>query len=284
MVTVAKALLVVGAVYLALVAVLYLTQTRALFPTGLVGTSGAPLPATAVPLALTTPDGVRLQGLWIPPAAVASAPTPTPTLILGFGGNAWHGDDVAAYLHGLFPGHHVASFHYRGYPPSTGTPSAAALLADAPRVFDHAVAQVRPARVVAVGFSIGAGVAAALAAERRLDGMILVSPFDSLAALARAHYPWAPVGWLLRHHMEPAAALRGLDAPVAVIAAERDTIIPPARTAALRAAIANLAFERIIAGADHNDLYDRADFRAAMVEALARIESSAATQPAAGGA
>jgi hypothetical protein len=31
--------------------------------------------------------------------------------------------------------------------------------------------------------------------------MILVTPFDSLEALARDLYPWAPVGLLLRHRM-----------------------------------------------------------------------------------
>ena len=58
------------------------------------------------------------------------------TLILGFGGNAWNGSDVAAYLHQIFPQADVIAFHYRGYRPSTGSPSAEALLADAPLVHD----------------------------------------------------------------------------------------------------------------------------------------------------
>ena len=47
--------------------------------------------------------------------------------------------------------------------PSTGSPSAKALMADAPLVHDLAVERVKPERVVAAGFSIGSGVAASLA-------------------------------------------------------------------------------------------------------------------------
>ena len=64
------------------------------------------------------------------------------------------------------PDDDVVAFHYRGYAPSTGSPSAEALIADAPLVYDAAVARIRPKRVIAVGFSIGTGVAAQLSASR----------------------------------------------------------------------------------------------------------------------
>jgi pimeloyl-ACP methyl ester carboxylesterase len=63
--------------------------------------------------------------------------------------------------------------------------------------------------------------------------------------------------------------------PVAIIAAERDEIVPAARTEALRGAIANLALDRIIERAGHNDIYARSDFQLAMREALAAILRSA---------
>ena len=88
------------------------------------------------------------------------------TLVLGFGGNGWNGQDVAEYLHQLFPDDEVVAFHYRGYAPSTGSPSAEALIADAPLVYDFAVEALKPTRIIAVGFSIGSGIAAELAAKR----------------------------------------------------------------------------------------------------------------------
>ena len=266
-----KLVLVLAVAYIAVVAVMYATQTQTLFPTRLATASGLLLPAFAVRLEVETPDGEQLRGVHIPPARNRAGER---LVVLGFGGNAWNADSLAAYLHGLFPDSDVATFHYRGYRPSTGSPSAAALLADAPLIYDHVLEHVGTGRVIAVGLSIGGGVAAHLAARRSLAGLILVSPFDSLEALAREHYPWAPVGWLLRHNMSTLETVGGLATPIALIAAERDTIVPPRRTEAVRRAIPTLVLDRTIAQADHNDLYHRPDFRAAMVEALARMDQA----------
>jgi hypothetical protein len=127
--------------------------------------------------------------------------------------------------------------------------------------------------VVAVGFSIGSGVAAHLARHRPTVGLVLVTPFDSLEALAGDLYWWAPVGLLLRHRMPTMDFVRGSPVPTALVMAERDTIVPPRRSAPLRAAIANLVFEGAI-DAGHNDLYGHPAFAAAMREALVRIEAA----------
>jgi hypothetical protein len=251
--------------YLALLGLLFAFQGRILFPTGAVGGAG-PLPPGAERIEIASADGERLHGVHLRPAGSRSG-----TLILGFGGNGWNAESAASYLHQLYPWADVVAFHYRGYRPSTGSPSAAALIADAPLAFDAAVARVRPKRTIAAGFSIGSGVAASLAARRPVNGTILVTPFDSLRAVAASHYRWLPVGLLFRHEMEAADALAGSDVPVAILAAERDSLIPPGRTDALRRAVRNLAFDRTIRGAGHNDVYDRPDFRAAMREALERL-------------
>ena len=235
-----------------------------LFPVHAVGPA-QPVPAMAENLRLQTGDGDELHGLHIPPAGRDSR-----RLVLGFGGNAWNGSDVALFLHKLYPEAHVIAFHYRGYRPSTGSPSAKALLADAPLVHDFAVERVQPDATIAVGFSIGSGIAASLAARRQLAGLILVTPFDSLKAVAASLFPWLPVGAFFAHEIDTAAALRDVDAPVAIIAAEHDEIIPAARTDALRSNV-DPAFDRIIAGAGHNDIYQRRDFEAAMREALAKL-------------
>ena len=182
---------------------------------------------------------------------------------------------MALHLHGLFPGREVVAFHYRGYAPSTGRPSAQALLADSVLVSDRLrQASASERGVVAVGFSIGSGVAAHLARYRPVAGLILVTPFDSLEALARDLYWWAPVGPLLRHRMPTADFVRGSPVPTALIVAQRDTIVPARRSMALRPAVANLVFEGAI-DAGHNDLYGRPAYAAAMREALAGIEAAA---------
>ena len=262
-----KLLLIPVFLYLALLVLIFAFQARMLFPASAVGGAG-PLPAGAGRLSFDTPDGNRLHGVHISPAAPSGGQR---TLILGFGGNAWNAEAAAAYLHGIFPEADVVAFHYRGYRPSTGSPGAAALIEDAALAYDAAVSRLRPARTVAVGFSIGSGVAASLAPRRPLAGLILVTPFDSLKAVAAGQFKWLPVRWLFRHEMKPAQWLRGSSVPTALIAGARDTLIPPPRTEGLRRAAGRLVYDKTIPGAGHNDLYDRPEFRAAMREALARI-------------
>ena len=150
-----------------------------------------------------------------------------------------------------------------------GSPSAEALIADAPLVYDLAVERVKPQRVVAVGFSIGSGIAAQLAAARKLDGLILVTPFDSLKAVAQSMFPWLPIGPFFDHEID--AARRDREASrrrSRSSRAERDEIVPAERTDALRERVPNLVFDRTIDRAGHNDIYARSDFHDAMRDAL----------------
>jgi pimeloyl-ACP methyl ester carboxylesterase len=260
-----KLLLIPILFYAALALLAFAFQARLLFPAGAVGGAG-PLALGAERLSLDTPDGNRLHGVHIPPSRERSG-----TLILGFGGNGWNAETAATYLHGLFPEADIVAFHYRGYRPSTGAPAAKALIADAPVVHDLAVARLRPARTVAVGLSVGSGVAASLAPRRPLDGLILVTPFDSLGKVAAGQFPWLPVRWLFRHEMKSAEWLRGSKVPTAIVAGERDSLVRAERTERLRRAVGRLVFDRTIPGAGHNDIYDRPEFRAAMREALGSV-------------
>ena len=243
-------------------------QTDLIFPAHAVGRAG-PLPPGAERVSVNTADGHALHGVHVPPQG--GRQRKSSTLILGFAGNAWNSEDAASYLHELFPDTDVVAFHYRGYRPSTGTPSADALIEDAPAVYDFAVEQVAPRKVIAVGLSIGSGIAAQLSTRRKLDGVVLVTPFDSLKAVAQGMYPWLPIGPFFQHEIDAAEALERSGVPTAILAAERDEIVAADRTGALRARTPNLVFDRTIDRAGHNDIYSRSDFHAAMREAVARL-------------
>ena len=115
-------------------------QSDFIFPVHAVPDAGA-LPRRADRLSVETPDVARLEGIVIEGSRQRGK-----TLVLGFGGNAWNGQHVAEYLHELYPEYDVAAFHYRGYRPSSGSPSAKALISDAPLVYDAAVERL--ARVI----------------------------------------------------------------------------------------------------------------------------------------
>ena len=260
-------LLVSLALYATILGGLWFFQERILFPTSMVPVAG-PLPPGASRLRLDVGQGVRLEGIHIP----AAAPRPGAALALAFAGNASNAQGVAELVHDLYPERDVVAFFYRGYAPSTGVTAARVLAGDAPLIHDFVRQRFRAERIVAVGISLGSGVAASLAAQRPLAGAILVTPFDSLSATAHQHYPWLPVGWLLRHDLRPAELLAANRTPIAIVAAGSDDVIPAERTAALRRALPNLAFDSTLPGARHNDIFFRPEFTPVMRAAMATID------------
>jgi pimeloyl-ACP methyl ester carboxylesterase len=255
--------------YLAFALLITLLQDQLLFPRWAMGSGEVSLPARAERISIEVPDVGPLVGTVMP---AAGTPPAGSARLLGFGGNAWDADALALYLHSLFPNRDVVTFHYRGYGPSAGRPSTDAILEDAERIHEELLATFGGGRTVVVGLSLGAGPAAHLASLRSVDGLILVTPFDSIEALAGDLYPWLPVRMLLRHRMDVAGAVNRASAKVAIIAAERDEIVPARRTEALRRSSRNLVLDRIIPGVGHNDIYNSRDFVEAMREALSLIE------------
>lgn len=149
-------------------------------------------------------------------------------LVLYFGGNA---EEVSWMLEeaGNAPGVSWLLVDYRGYGLSEGSPGEAALVSDALQWFDHALTLpgVDPRRVIAFGRSLGSGVAVALAAQRPVERVILATPYDSLAAVAKRYYWYLPVDLLLKHRFDSIALAPLLKQPLLCLIAERDEVIPP---------------------------------------------------------
>ena len=92
----------------------------------------------------------------------------------------------------------------------------------------------------------------ALAAERPLAGLILVSPFDSLAAVAKSYYWYLPVDWMLKHRFDSIALAPGLKTPLLALIAERDEVIPAEHAERLVAAWGGPKRKLVLPGASHN--------------------------------
>lgn len=106
---------------------------------------------------------------------------------------------------------------YRGYGASDGKPSETALKADALAIFDDIVERYNPRQVYLVGRSLGSGLACYTAARRTVTGTILITPYDSLVHVAKKHYPWLPVGLLMKHRFNSLADLPQISSPILVI-------------------------------------------------------------------
>ncbi len=241
-------ILVVAIVLIGVPAAAWFAQDRMIFFPQPVA-SALHLPAEATPLEIVASDGIRLRG-WMRTASATPAP-----VVLFFGGNA---EEVSWMLADpRWPRDWtIVAINYRGYGASEGTPGEAALVADALVTYDAIAARndVDARRIVALGRSLGTGVAVKLAAARPLAGAILVSPFDSLVELGRTHYPWLPVSWLLRHRFDSEADARRTQAPLLAIVAERDSIVPAERSQALYDAWGGPKSWLVIPATDHNTL------------------------------
>lgn len=248
------------------VGMLWWQQDRMIFPGwgyALVQASG--IDQSDERLELTTSDGVRLVG------TLRRASGQSRGLLLSFGGNAEDANWRLHHFSGWVDGVDIVSFFYRGFGPSGGVPSEAALVADASLVHDVMVERLRPARVIAAGFSLGSGVAAQLARRRTLDGLVLVTAFDSIQAVAASRYPYVPVSRLLRHPFRSDLALAGLEVPVVVIGAEADRVVPPASTQRLVDELSVPAAVTWIPQANHVTIYDRPEYREAFIAALDKL-------------
>src|SRR3954449_7318902 len=176
-------------VYCAGLLVLYVRQREMLFPIPPVGRTAPD--AAGLPEAeehvLTTSDGEKVI-VWHVPAK------PGRPVILYFHGN---GDYLAGFF-GRFrdliaDGTGIVALSYRGYAGSSGQPSERGLLQDAAAAYAFTTARYGVDRIVAWGFSLGTGVAVALAAEQRLGRLILEAPYTSTVDVAASSFWFVPV-------------------------------------------------------------------------------------------
>jgi uncharacterized protein len=183
-----------------------------------------------------------------------------PDPILYFGGNAErieaNRDDFAR----MFPGRSVYLVAYRGYGASTGEPSEAVLVPDALAVFDEVQREHPGQHIAVIGRSLGSGIASQVAAQRPVERLALITPFDSMVGAAEAHYPIFPVNWLLNERYESAKALRAFRKPILIVHGGRDEIVPEANTQRLIEALAISPQVVRIDDADHNDIGSHREF------------------------
>ncbi|MDX1605666.1 MAG: alpha/beta hydrolase [Candidatus Competibacterales bacterium] len=218
--------LVTGLGYAALVLALYLFQDRLLY---LPGVPGRALEATPAALGLDyetveprTADGLTLHGWFVP------HPKPRGVLLFchGNAGNISHRLDSIRVFHEL--GLSVLIFDYRGYGRSEGRPSEAGTYRDAEAAWEYLTGTrgIPPGRIVVFGRSLGAAVAAELATRVRPAALILESAFTSAPELAGELYPWLPARHLTRFRYATIDALARLEAPLLIIHARGDEIVP----------------------------------------------------------
>jgi alpha-beta hydrolase superfamily lysophospholipase len=213
-------------------------------------------------------DGGRLNALHL------RQPQPTGFALILHG----NGGHLGAWWFDLLPytraGLDVLMIDYRGYGKSPGRiESQAQLEADVRAAWDHAAALVPQGVRVLVGRSLGAGLAARLAAEVQPDTTLLVAPYTSVLQLAVEHHPWVPTPLmrrLLRYPLAADEALARIRGPVTLLHGEQDTLIPVHHARRLHA-LAPGARLVVVPQAAHGDLHRYPAYQDAVTQALREV-------------
>ena len=214
--------ILLAAVYCAGLVVLYVRQREMLFripPVGRTAPDAAGLPE-AEEHVLTTSDGEKVI-VWHVPAR------PGRPVILYFPGN---GDSLAGCVSRFkamtADGTGLVALSYRGYAGSSGAPSEEGLLRDAAAAYAFATARYAAERIVAWGFSLGTGVAVAIASEHPVRKLILEAPYTSAVDVAASLYRFAPVRLLMRDQFRSDGRIARVTVPLLVMHGTNDLAIP----------------------------------------------------------
>lgn len=183
------------------------------------------------------------------------APAPNGTIVL-FHGNGGTALDRGFYLPPFMNlGFRVILAEYPKYGGRPGKVGEKHFVADGRKTIRLAYEQYGDPLYLA-GESLGCGVAAAIAGQTSVPvaGIILITPWDTLASVAKSLFPFLPVKLVLTDQYDNMENLKTFKNKIAVVGAERDEILPVKHAINLYNALPEGRKRLwIIKGAGHND-------------------------------
>jgi len=257
---IARMLIGVAVLYVLAVGYAYWTQDAQIFPIKRVVKEAPPMSDAISPLSLQVANDVILEGV------LKQDEEPNAPLILYFGGN---GDDATHFAVQSPQGYDMVAFNYRGYVGSTGTPSEEALFHDALKIYDR---YAKGRKVFVVGRSLGTCVATFLASKRVVDGLILITPYDSILSLGQRKYPLFPVALLINHPFETTRYLPSISAPIGIIEVENDMMIPHYHVEKLLEAMPSEPMHIVLGQTTHQKVLEHPDFTRQLQTLLGKMD------------
>ncbi len=203
---------------------MWLIENRLVFYPITAAEAWEPAPVAVIEdIELTSPAGNRIHAWWLPT-------TPDAPVLLLCPGNAGNlsgrGPSLVRISEGL--GVSVLIFDYPGYGKSRGKPNEAGCYdaAEAAIRWLQNEKQIPTERVILYGESLGGGVASEMASRYPFAALILIKTFTSLPAVAKVHYPWLPVYWLMSNRFDTISKLPKFHCPIFIASATADTVVP----------------------------------------------------------
>lgn len=220
-----KRLLVILAVLITLVLIINplgrYERSRIFYPSFEIETTPGHVRVPYEDVFLTTQDGVRINGWFVPASPLA----PTLLFLHGNAGNISHRLTKILAFHQM--GLNVLIIDYRGYGRSQGAPSEKGLIRDARAAYDYLLSRedVDPAKMIGYGESLGGAVVIDLAGQRPFAALIIDSTFTSLSDMAKIALPLYP-RFLIQNRMDSLRKVKNLTIPKLFMHSPEDQLVP----------------------------------------------------------
>lgn len=210
-------------------------------------------------LSLTTQDKLALNA-WYKPAKANN-----PTVLFLHGNAGTIGDRMPTARVLINAGFGVLLPEYRGYGGNKGVPTEQGLYKDGRAALQFLINQrIKLSQLVLFGESLGTGVASQLATEQTICALVLQSPFTSLAAVARYHYPWIPLKpW---DKYDSLSRIQSINTALLVLHGTDDKTVPYNEGVILFKAANSPKKMLTFSGYDHNNLIQAPDFYSQIIQ------------------
>lgn len=116
---------------------------------------------------------------------------------------------------------------WRGFSGNKGKPTEKNLYRDADESVKWLNNQgVISKNIILYGESLGTGVAKELGTSNAFGGIILESPFTSIANAAKIYYPYLPVSIILKDRYDSIGKIKNINTPIFIMHGKMDNIVP----------------------------------------------------------
>ena len=152
-------------------------------------------------------------------------------------------------------GYDVIYPDYRGYGKSDGYPeSDEQIVSDIDFIYQEMLKEYDEDDITILGYSLGSGIAALLAAEHNPKNVMIWTPYYSMVDMKNAIYPFLPT-FLMNFPFRTDLAIPKIDEPITIFYAENDEVLPVDRSIKLQELLKENGEVVILKDQGHNKLY-----------------------------
>lgn len=208
-------------IYLSILFIIFLTQRKLIYHPNVNNYLDENLNHKIEKVLITTKDGITLRSWFHKKKDVKDT-------LLFFHGNAGN------LKNRIYKLNHLSKLEinylivsYRGFDGNKGNPNEKGIYIDAKAAVEWLKLQnINESNILLYGESLGTAVAVEIGKNKIFKGIILESPFTSMTDVAKIHYPYFPVKYLLKDKFDTINKIKKINFPILVMHGKKDTIVP----------------------------------------------------------